>query len=212
MSAALHSTASIRRHPIHPMLVPFPIACLVGMLLTDMAYWATANVMWVKFSTWLVSAGVILAVLTAIAGVIDIFSDRIVRTRASLWPYVIGNLVILILAILNMLIHTRDAWTSVVPADLCFHAHRPRHYRHRLVALVDVLSRPRGSCAMTGKRRFANRYAGALLCTLRADAGRMQRRLVRRSKPDRPESKPARADAVPVSADAHGLRRRLEGR
>ena len=122
MRAALHSTASIQRHPIHPSLVPFPIACLVGTLLTDIAYWATANVMWVKFSTWLVSAGVILAILTAIAGMIDIFNDRIVRTRASLWPYVIGTLVILILAILNMLFHTRDAWTAVVPWGLVLSA------------------------------------------------------------------------------------------
>jgi uncharacterized membrane protein len=52
------STARIAMHPIHPMLVPFPIACFVGTLLTDIAYVNTANVMWVDFSDWLVSAGV----------------------------------------------------------------------------------------------------------------------------------------------------------
>jgi len=119
---ALHPTVTIDRHPIHPMLAPFAIACLVGVLLTDIAYWATANLMWAKFSTWLVSAGVILAVLTAIAGLVDIFSDRIIHPRGSIWPYVIGNVVILILAILNMLIHTRDAWTSVVPCGLTLSA------------------------------------------------------------------------------------------
>jgi uncharacterized membrane protein len=118
----IRSTAVIQRHPIHPLIAPFAIACLVGTLLTDIAYWSTANVMWARFSTWLISAGVILAGLTAIAGIIDIFSDRVIRTRASIWPYVIGNLVILILAILNMLIHTRDAWTSVVPWGLALSA------------------------------------------------------------------------------------------
>ena len=33
-----HSTARIGGHPIHPMLVVFPIACFVGTLVTDIAY------------------------------------------------------------------------------------------------------------------------------------------------------------------------------
>lgn len=110
--------SSIPRQPIHSMLMPFPIACLVGTLFTDIAYWATANVMWVKFSTWLVSAGAVLLVLTAIVGVIDIVSDRIVGTRVSVCLYVIGNLMILVLVTFNTLFHTRDAWTAVVPGGL----------------------------------------------------------------------------------------------
>ena len=34
------------------------------------------------------------------------------------WVYAVGNLVALILATVNMLIHTRDAWTSIVPWGL----------------------------------------------------------------------------------------------
>ena len=33
------STAQLGGHPIHPMLVPIPIACFVGTLATDIAYW-----------------------------------------------------------------------------------------------------------------------------------------------------------------------------
>lgn len=32
--------------PIHPMLVPFPIACFVGTLITDIAYACTHNLLW----------------------------------------------------------------------------------------------------------------------------------------------------------------------
>jgi uncharacterized membrane protein len=32
------STARFMGHPIHPMLVPFPIAFFIGALLTDLAY------------------------------------------------------------------------------------------------------------------------------------------------------------------------------
>lgn len=37
MSKGVRSTAAINGHPIHPMLVPFPIAFLVGTLATDLA-------------------------------------------------------------------------------------------------------------------------------------------------------------------------------
>ena len=121
-SNVVRSTVVIDRYPIHPMIACFAIACFVGTLLTDFAYWLTANVMWAKFSTWLVSAGVILALLTVIAGAVDILANRIVRRSGSIWLYVIGNVVILILAILNMLVHTRDAWTSVVPWGLVLSA------------------------------------------------------------------------------------------
>jgi uncharacterized membrane protein len=121
-AAPLHSTAAINRHPIHPMLVPFPIVCFVGTLLSDFAYWLTANVMWADFSTWLVTSGVILGLIAAIAGAIDFFGNRMIRAQAAAWPHVIGNAVVLILAILNMLVHTRDGWTSVVPWGLVLSA------------------------------------------------------------------------------------------
>ena len=112
------STATIAKHPIHPMLVPFPIACFVGALLTDLAYWRTAEMMWADFSSWLLTAGVIMGFLAAIAGLIDFIGNRLIRAQSSAWPHAIGNVVALTLATVNMLVHTRDAWTSVVPTGL----------------------------------------------------------------------------------------------
>jgi hypothetical protein len=50
---ALRPTAQIARHPIHPMLVPIPIVCFIGALITDIAYVVTADIMWADFSAWL---------------------------------------------------------------------------------------------------------------------------------------------------------------
>jgi uncharacterized membrane protein len=116
------STARIARHPIHPMLVPFPIACFVGTLLTDIAYWRTAEMMWANFSSWLVSAGVVMGLLAAIAGLIDFLGSRAIGRQPPAWPHVIGNAIAMVVAIANMLIHTRDAWTSVVPWGLALSA------------------------------------------------------------------------------------------
>lgn len=114
----LRSTAQIARHPIHPMLVPIPIACFVGALLTDITYWATAEMMWADFSSWLLVVGLIVGVLAGVAGLVDFFGNRLIRTQTPAWPHLVGNLVVLVLSFFNVLVHTRDAWTSVVPTGL----------------------------------------------------------------------------------------------
>lgn len=111
-----YSTARIGAH--HPILVPVPIACFVGTLLTDLMYWRTADMFWADFSAWLVTIGVIVGWVAAIVGLIDFLGNRLVRAKPPAWPHAIGNLVVLILATLNMLVHSRDAWTSVVPEGL----------------------------------------------------------------------------------------------
>jgi uncharacterized membrane protein len=112
------STAQVASHPIHPMLVPVPIVCFIGALITDIVYTVTAEMMWADFSTWLLVVGVIVGILAAIAGLIDFLSNRLIRALTPAWLHMLGNLAVLILAIFNMLIHTRDAWSSVVPTGL----------------------------------------------------------------------------------------------
>ena len=108
----------IVRPPLHPTLVSFPICCLGGTLLTDIAYWQTAEMMWADFSAWLIAAGVVLGWLAAIFGIVDLVGRRYATAPMPAWVYALGNLVALIIATVNMLIHTRDAWTSIVPWGL----------------------------------------------------------------------------------------------
>jgi len=114
----LGSTARIARHPIHPMLVPFPIACFVGALATDIAYAMTAQMMWSDFSAWLLVAGLIMGILAAIAGLIDFLGNPEIRAQTPAWPHLLGNATVLVLSFFNALVHTRDAWASVVPTGL----------------------------------------------------------------------------------------------
>lgn len=116
------STARIAGHPIHPMLVPFPIACFAGTLLTDITYWRTADIMWSNFSAWLLTIGLIMGGLAALAGLIDFLGSRSVRAQAPAWPHMLGNILVLGLSLLNAFIHSRDAWTSVVPTGLILSA------------------------------------------------------------------------------------------
>ena len=110
------------RPPLHPTLVSFPIACIGGTLLTDIAYWQTANMQWANFSAWLLAAGLVVALFAGIAGLIDLIADRRVRALGIAWGYAGGNLLAWLIAIFNSFVHSRDSWTSVVPTGLILSA------------------------------------------------------------------------------------------
>lgn len=112
------STARLLGRPIHPMLVPVPVTCFVGTFFTDLAYAKTANMQWANFSAWLLTIGLLFAILAAIAGLIDFFAERRIRALPSAWIHALGNALAIIISIFNWLIHSRDAYTSVVPTGL----------------------------------------------------------------------------------------------
>ncbi|WP_410052061.1 DUF2231 domain-containing protein [Bradyrhizobium sp. SZCCHNS30592] len=68
------------------MLVPFPIVCFIGTLVTDIAYWRTAEIMWADISAWLLLAGPIMGVLAGIAGLID-FLELDAEKRRTTWDW-----------------------------------------------------------------------------------------------------------------------------
>jgi uncharacterized membrane protein len=112
------STAHIAGRPIHAMLVPIPMVCFLGTFATDLVYWKTAAMMWANMSAWFLTVGLIVSIFVVIAGLIDFFGDRRVRALRAAWVHGLGNGLALILSIFNAFVHSRDAYTSVVPSGL----------------------------------------------------------------------------------------------
>lgn len=112
------STAAIRGHPIHPMLVPFPLAFLVAAFATDLAYWFTAELAWATASLWLLGAGFVMGLLAAGAGLIDFVTVHRVRHRTMGWVHAVGNATVLILAGINWAQRLADTAGSIVPWGL----------------------------------------------------------------------------------------------
>jgi uncharacterized membrane protein len=112
------STAAIFGRPIHAMLVPIPITCFIGTLITDIVYWRTAAMQWANFSAWMLTVGLIVSVFVVLAGLIDFLGDRRIRALRQSWIHGAVNALIILLEIWNVLVHSRDAYTSVVPAGL----------------------------------------------------------------------------------------------
>jgi uncharacterized membrane protein len=112
------STASLFGHPIHAMLVPIPVACFVIAFFTDIAYAKTANMLWSDMSAWLLAGGLVVAAFAVIAGLIDFLGERRIRNLRAAWIHALGNALVVVLSFFNLLVHSRDAYTSVVPTGL----------------------------------------------------------------------------------------------
>lgn len=112
------SRAAIRGHPIHPMLIPFPVALLVGALLVDIAWLATGNPFWPGMSLWLIGAGIVTGVAAAAFGMVDFVSLKRVRHLPSAWTHALGNIAVLLLAAVNLGMRLTDPAAAVLPWGL----------------------------------------------------------------------------------------------
>jgi uncharacterized membrane protein len=97
-------------------VVVFSAAYFFGALVTDLVYWQTPDVLWERFSIWLIAAGLITAGLAVIAYVIDLAGGR--RIDRPAWPGVVGYALAVLLSLLNAFVHSRDGYTAVVPTGL----------------------------------------------------------------------------------------------
>jgi uncharacterized membrane protein len=104
--------------PLHRILAPFPVAYFAAALATDLAYWRTAEVMWERFSVWLIAGGLVISALVALAAVIDLIFAR----QRPAWFRAIGYLVAVLLSLLNVFVHSRDGYTAVVPTGVTLSA------------------------------------------------------------------------------------------
>jgi uncharacterized membrane protein len=111
-----HSTARIAGHPMHPMIVPFPIAFFVATLATDIGYLRTGGPGWAEASMWLLGAGLAMALLAAVLGFTDFFGEQRVRRIREAWMHMGGNLVAVILAAVSFYLRaTQGAEAAVAP-------------------------------------------------------------------------------------------------
>lgn len=97
------STARIATHPIHPMLVPFPIVCFIGAFVTDLLY-VNGDTGLATASNWLLGVGLAFAALAAIAGLTDYFGDSRVRSLSDALKHMIANVLAVVIEAFNLLL------------------------------------------------------------------------------------------------------------
>ena len=112
------STLRIAGHPVHPMLVAFPIAFLTGAFFTDIVYWQLREAFWAMMSVCLLAAGILTGVMAALAGLTDFLGDRRIRALSHAWQHMIGNLIAILLSLFNLFIRFGDAEAPVLSLGL----------------------------------------------------------------------------------------------
>jgi uncharacterized membrane protein len=108
------STAKLGTHPLHPMLIPFPVAFLVGALVADLAFIGTGDGFWASASTWLIGAGIVMALLAAVAGFTDFLGEPRIRALNDAWYHMIGNLTAVLIAIINFLLRYNEGAEAAI--------------------------------------------------------------------------------------------------
>jgi uncharacterized membrane protein len=102
------STAKIGGHPIHPMLIPFPIVCFIGTLVTDIVYTRNHDAGWATASHWLLGVGLLTAAAAAVAGLTDYLGDERVRKLSDALKHMLANVTAVVLELVNFILRLRN--------------------------------------------------------------------------------------------------------
>jgi uncharacterized membrane protein len=103
-----HSTARIGGHPIHPMLIPFPIVCFILTFVTDVVYSRNHDAGWATASHWLLIVGLVMAAFAAVTGVTDYLGDERIRRLSDALKHMLANVTAVVLELVNLILRLKD--------------------------------------------------------------------------------------------------------
>jgi uncharacterized membrane protein len=99
-------------HPLHAILLAFPLPLFLGALLSDLAYWASFHVQWANFSSWLVVGGLLVGAFVLLWALVALFR-RGTASRGRPVIYFVVLLAMWVLGFINALVHAKDAWATM---------------------------------------------------------------------------------------------------
>ena len=106
-------------HPVHPMLVVFPLGLLATAVIFDLIATSTGNQGLFVVSYWMIAAGLVGGLLAAVFGLFDWLGIRSgTRARSVGGWHGLGNLVIVILFALSWWLRSQDP--NNVPSSFAF--------------------------------------------------------------------------------------------
>src|SRR5437762_3271123 len=109
----MRTPASIARHPIHPMLVPFPIGLWVFSFICDLIFaYGSGAPIWKTLALYTMVGGFIGALAAAIPGLIDLLSLSDAAIKKTAITHMSINLVVVALYAINIWLRL-DSKTNV---------------------------------------------------------------------------------------------------
>ncbi|HSV09322.1 MAG TPA: DUF2231 domain-containing protein [Hanamia sp.] len=111
----MYSKIKILGHPIHPMLIAFPVAFYTGSLASFIAYNSNNDIFWFKAGYVANVAGVIMALVAAIPGFIDwLYIPSESKAKKTGVFHLICNVVALLLFAINLWM-LKGEWNDTNP-------------------------------------------------------------------------------------------------
>lgn len=114
----MSSPASIRKHPIHPMLVPLPIGLWIFSLVSDVVYSQSGDVVWDRMAFYTMAGGVVGGLIAALPGFIDFLSLSDPRVKRVALTHMLLNLTVVALYVVNLWLRTTSASGAAAPLAL----------------------------------------------------------------------------------------------
>lgn len=106
---------AIASHPIHAMMVAFPITLAMGTLTSDLFYWWTGDLFWARVALWAAGVGFVMGVLAGIAGTVELLIVPGIRIRAASWSHFVLAVMLLSLMGLNWWARLPDPVAAILP-------------------------------------------------------------------------------------------------
>jgi uncharacterized membrane protein len=91
----LDSRIAVAGHPVHAMLVAFPISGVFGTAFCDAAWWWTGDFFWARAALWATGAAFGMGILAALSGLAELLLVPGVRRRAAAWSHAVIAMVLL---------------------------------------------------------------------------------------------------------------------
>ncbi len=92
------SAVALVGHPIHVMMVHFPIAFVIATLGVDVFYWWSGDAFWVLVGLWSAGFAFWTGVAASIAGTAEILLVRGIRVREASWSHAVAAMTLVAIA------------------------------------------------------------------------------------------------------------------
>ncbi|MBM6584180.1 hypothetical protein ILT44_28705 [Microvirga sp. BT689] len=99
-------------HPLHAILLAFPLPLFLSALVSDFAYRSSFHIQWANFSSWLIAGGLLVGAFAVLWSLVNLFRRGTAR-RGRLIAYFVVLLAMWGLGFVNALIHAKDAWATM---------------------------------------------------------------------------------------------------
>jgi uncharacterized membrane protein len=115
------SAVALVGHPIHVMMVHFPVAFVVATLGIDVIYWWSGDVFWVRAGLWSAGMAFWSGVAASLVGTGELLLVRGIRMLEASWSHAVAAMTLVAMAGANWGLRLIDT-DSILPHGLALSA------------------------------------------------------------------------------------------